>query len=277
MCSVDDNADNWWPASVFIVSSYHWLWSPWSKIRPTRRMGQASRRPGNSWSLNKWEPLLKYCCLYKEPVKTLALKDQIQSATKKDYSTNTYQAIYSDILLISKIRWVSVQLHATPLWSCCQLSAYIVLENPDDLRPILAISSILISSPCYPVFTARQVGAIESSTPTSVGTMRVIVMCIISSLYGRGSDSLIISAANYCTNRDCIYTFWNVGFPSSSVFYDVPFLSPFPWRASHLLLPYLSWLGCAPVRVWQLRTDCPHLALWLPYKLSWGRWRGAGG
>lgn len=141
--------------------------------RFSQREGWAkqSRRPENSWSLNKWEPLYKCCCLYiKNLLRPLVSKiNTIHNQERLFY--NTYQAIYSDILLISKIRWVSVRLHATPL--CLVVSFlrtwYRRIRMIYDLCSLF--STVLISPPFYPVFGGRQVGAFESSSSTSVGTM----------------------------------------------------------------------------------------------------------
>lgn len=153
MCSVG-YSDGWWMACLCSHLPLRLIsWISMTNIRPTRRMGQViptvvdvNQKARDHWIIRTF--LWVLLSIYKEPVKRHTLEDYTQSPTEKDfavsyYPTNTCQASYSDVQLISKIRWVFVQLHATTFWYC-QLSAYILSENPDDLRPPM------LDTPNYP-------------------------------------------------------------------------------------------------------------------------------
>lgn len=120
---------------TYMCSAGHSLrlisWISMTKIRPTRRMGQViptvvdvNQKARDHWIITFLWVLLS---IYKEPVKPPTLEDYTQSPTEKDfavsyYPTNTCQASYSDVQLISKIRWVFVQSHATTLTSYARYS-----------------------------------------------------------------------------------------------------------------------------------------------------------
>lgn len=148
-------------------------WISMTKIRPTRRMGQViptvvdvNQKARDHWIITFLWVLLS---IYKEPVKPPTLEDYTQSPTEKDfavsyYPTNTCQASYSDVQLISKIRWVFVQSHATTFW-CCQLSAYIYrkIRMIYDLLCSILPTTLDLFGVATLAFSAKGVEAIESS------------------------------------------------------------------------------------------------------------------